>query len=58
MFLQAAAVAHTLFCTCYEFNMQVKNATVLLLLAEIHKVHRLEQTSYLHKLKYDFESLR
>ncbi|KAL8507455.1 hypothetical protein ACS0TY_018120 [Phlomoides rotata] len=24
---QAAAVAHTLFCTCYKFNMQVKNAT-------------------------------
>ncbi|XP_047941091.1 anaphase-promoting complex subunit 5 isoform X2 [Salvia hispanica] len=34
---QAAAVAHALFCTCYKFNMQVKNATVLLLLAEIHK---------------------
>ncbi|KAI3457686.1 hypothetical protein Pfo_014349 [Paulownia fortunei] len=34
---QAAAVAHSLFCTCYKFNMQVKNATVLLLLAEIHK---------------------
>ncbi|KAH6788654.1 anaphase-promoting complex subunit [Perilla frutescens var. frutescens] len=34
---QAAAVAHTLFCTCYKFNMQVKNATVLLLLAEIQK---------------------
>ncbi|KAK4437463.1 Anaphase-promoting complex subunit [Sesamum alatum] len=34
---QAAAVAHSLFCTCYKFNLQVKNATVLLLLAEIHK---------------------
>lgn len=33
---QAAAVAHTLFCMCYKFNMQVENATVLLLLAEIH----------------------
>lgn len=36
-FSQAAAVAHSLFCTCYKFNMQVENATVLLLLAEIHK---------------------
>ncbi|KAL7128634.1 hypothetical protein ABFS83_13G007500 [Erythranthe nasuta] len=36
-YTQAAAVAHSLFCTCYKFNMQVKNATVLLLLAEIHK---------------------
>ncbi|KAK4397773.1 Anaphase-promoting complex subunit [Sesamum angolense] len=35
---QAAAVAHSLFCTCYKFNLQVKNATVLLLLAEIHKL--------------------
>ncbi|KAK6116325.1 hypothetical protein DH2020_049952 [Rehmannia glutinosa] len=34
---QAAAVANSLFCMCYKFNMQVKNATVLLLLAEIHK---------------------
>ncbi|XP_020554997.1 anaphase-promoting complex subunit 5 [Sesamum indicum] len=34
---QAAAVAHSLFCTCYKFNLQVKNATVLLLLAEIYK---------------------
>ncbi|KAK1397212.1 Anaphase-promoting complex subunit 5 [Heracleum sosnowskyi] len=34
---EAAAVAHTLFCMCYKFNMQVENATVLLLLAEIHK---------------------
>ncbi|KAL3849104.1 hypothetical protein ACJIZ3_010986 [Penstemon smallii] len=34
---QAAAVAHSLFCMCYKFNMQVQNATVLLLLAEIHK---------------------
>ncbi|XP_039140240.1 anaphase-promoting complex subunit 5 [Dioscorea cayenensis subsp. rotundata] len=36
-FSQAAAVAHTLFCECYKFKMQVENATVLLLLAEIHK---------------------
>ncbi|KAL6570503.1 hypothetical protein OROGR_000053 [Orobanche gracilis] len=34
---EAAAVANSLFCICYKFNMQVKNATVLLLLAEIHK---------------------
>ncbi|RVW74180.1 Anaphase-promoting complex subunit 5 [Vitis vinifera] len=33
----AAAVAHSLFCMCYKFNLQVENATVLLLLAEIHK---------------------
>ncbi|XP_059656236.1 anaphase-promoting complex subunit 5 isoform X2 [Cornus florida] len=36
-FSQAAAVAHSLFCVCYKFNLQVQNATVLLLLAEIHK---------------------
>ncbi|KNA12941.1 hypothetical protein SOVF_121710 [Spinacia oleracea] len=36
-FSQAAEVAHSLFCTCYKFNLQVENATVLLLLAEIHK---------------------
>ncbi|ONK74465.1 uncharacterized protein A4U43_C03F6560 [Asparagus officinalis] len=36
-FDQAADVAHSLFCTCYNFNLQVENATVLLLLAEIHK---------------------
>ncbi|XP_073107621.1 anaphase-promoting complex subunit 5 [Elaeis guineensis] len=36
-FSQAAAVAHSLFCTCYKFNLQVENASVLLLLAEIHK---------------------
>ncbi|CBI33832.3 hypothetical protein VitviT2T_002491 [Vitis vinifera] len=36
-FGQAAAVAHSLFCMCYKFNLQVENATVLLLLAEIHK---------------------
>ncbi|XP_068654610.1 anaphase-promoting complex subunit 5 [Aristolochia californica] len=34
---QAAAVAQSLFCTCYKFNLQVEKATVLLLLAEIHK---------------------
>lgn len=37
-FFQAAAVAHSLFCTCYKYNLQVQNASVLLLLAEIHKV--------------------
>nr|KAJ0185807.1 hypothetical protein LSAT_V11C900467260 [Lactuca sativa] len=36
-FSQAASIAHSLFCTCYKFNMHVENATVLLLLAEIHK---------------------
>ncbi|XP_073286204.1 anaphase-promoting complex subunit 5 isoform X3 [Primulina huaijiensis] len=34
---QAAAVGLSLFRMCYKFNMQVKNANVLLLLAEIHK---------------------
>ncbi|KAH0462323.1 hypothetical protein IEQ34_009898 [Dendrobium chrysotoxum] len=34
---KAAAVANSLFCMCYKFNMQVENASVLLLLAEIHK---------------------
>ncbi|TKW29745.1 hypothetical protein SEVIR_3G415900v4 [Setaria viridis] len=36
-FGQAAAVANSLFSTCYKYNMQVENASVLLLLAEIHK---------------------
>ncbi|GFS38626.1 hypothetical protein Acr_00g0058640 [Actinidia rufa] len=36
-FSQAAAVAHSLFCMCYKFNMQIENAMILLLLAEIHK---------------------
>ncbi|KAJ4804320.1 Anaphase-promoting complex subunit 5 [Rhynchospora pubera] len=36
-FGQAEAVASNLFCSCYKYNMQVENATVLLLLAEIHK---------------------
>ncbi|KAF5189542.1 Anaphase-promoting complex subunit [Thalictrum thalictroides] len=36
-FSQAASVAHSLFCMCYKFNLQVENATSLLLLAEIHK---------------------
>ncbi|XP_077253394.1 anaphase-promoting complex subunit isoform X2 [Tasmannia lanceolata] len=36
-FSQAAAEAHSLFCMCYKSNLQVENATVLLLLAEIHK---------------------
>ncbi|KAI5654046.1 hypothetical protein M9H77_31233 [Catharanthus roseus] len=36
-FNEAAAVANSLFCMCYKFNLQVQNATVLLLLAEIHK---------------------
>ncbi|GFQ05969.1 anaphase-promoting complex subunit 5 [Phtheirospermum japonicum] len=39
---QAAAVANSLFCMCYKFNMQIKNATVLLLLAEIHKSFNLD----------------
>ncbi|TVU48911.1 hypothetical protein EJB05_00195, partial [Eragrostis curvula] len=36
-FSQAAAVANSLYSTCYKYNMQVENASVLLLLAEIHK---------------------
>ncbi|GAB4842872.1 hypothetical protein Ancab_012851 [Ancistrocladus abbreviatus] len=36
-FDQAAQVANSLFCMCHKFNMQVENATVLLMLAEIHK---------------------
>ncbi|XP_027368120.1 anaphase-promoting complex subunit 5 isoform X2 [Abrus precatorius] len=36
-FREAASVAHSLFCTCYKYNLQVENASVLLLLAEIHK---------------------
>ncbi|XP_027063423.1 anaphase-promoting complex subunit 5 isoform X1 [Coffea arabica] len=36
-FNQAAAVTNSLFGMCYKYNMQVENATVLLLLAEIHK---------------------
>ncbi|XP_024928384.3 anaphase-promoting complex subunit 5 [Ziziphus jujuba] len=36
-FSEAAAVSHSLFCMCYKFNLQVENATTLLLLAEIHK---------------------
>ncbi|OWM73273.1 hypothetical protein CDL15_Pgr001387 [Punica granatum] len=36
-FSKAAAVAHSLFCMCYKFNLHVHNASVLLLLAEIHK---------------------
>ncbi|RZC73573.1 hypothetical protein C5167_049056 [Papaver somniferum] len=36
-FSQAAAIAHSLFCTCYKFNLQVENATCLLMLADIHK---------------------
>uniref|UniRef100_A0A0D9Y1J5 Anaphase-promoting complex subunit 5 n=1 Tax=Leersia perrieri TaxID=77586 RepID=A0A0D9Y1J5_9ORYZ len=36
-FNQAANVANSLFSTCYKYNMQVENASVLLLLAEIHK---------------------
>ncbi|KAE8726825.1 Anaphase-promoting complex subunit 5 [Hibiscus syriacus] len=35
-FSQAAAVAHSLFCMCYKFNLQVESAAILLLLAEIH----------------------
>ncbi|KAL6847165.1 hypothetical protein ACP4OV_023018 [Aristida adscensionis] len=36
-FSQAATVANSLFSTCYKYNMQIENASVLLLLAEIHK---------------------
>ncbi|KAK4275586.1 hypothetical protein QN277_018642 [Acacia crassicarpa] len=36
-FREAASVAHSLFCMCYGYNLQVENASVLLLLAEIHK---------------------
>ncbi|KAL8139906.1 hypothetical protein V2J09_005927 [Rumex salicifolius] len=36
-YFQAAEVANSLFCMCYKFNLEVENATVLLLLAEIHK---------------------
>ncbi|CAJ2634150.1 unnamed protein product [Trifolium pratense] len=36
-FREAASVAHSLFCMCYKYNLQVENASVLLLLAEIHK---------------------
>ncbi|KAG5520440.1 hypothetical protein RHGRI_033131 [Rhododendron griersonianum] len=38
-FSQASAVAHSLFCMCHKLNKQVENAMILLLLAEIHKVH-------------------
>ncbi|CAN8306087.1 unnamed protein product [Cochlearia groenlandica] len=34
---QAAIVAHSLFCTCHKFSLQIEKASVLLLLAEIHK---------------------
>lgn len=39
-------MAHSLFCMCYKYNLQVENASVLLLLAEIHKVcdHTLSDT--------------
>ncbi|KAF9589799.1 hypothetical protein IFM89_028734 [Coptis chinensis] len=33
----AESVAHSLFCMCYKFNLQVEHAISLLLLAEIHK---------------------
>ncbi|KAK0590885.1 hypothetical protein LWI29_032824 [Acer saccharum] len=36
-FSQASTVAQSLFCMCYKFNLQVETASVLLLLAEIHK---------------------
>ncbi|CAN6455699.1 unnamed protein product [Victoria cruziana] len=36
-FDQAASKAHSLFCMCYEVNMQVKVASALLLMAKIHK---------------------
>ncbi|KFK42976.1 hypothetical protein AALP_AA1G063600 [Arabis alpina] len=34
---QAANVAHSLFCTCHKFNLQIEKASVLLVLADIHK---------------------
>ncbi|KAK9132847.1 hypothetical protein Scep_012375 [Stephania cephalantha] len=34
---QAAAAARSLFFMCHKFNLQVENATTLLLFAEIHK---------------------
>ncbi|WZZ19448.1 hypothetical protein YC2023_112537 [Brassica napus] len=34
---QAANTAHSLFCTCHKLNLQIEKASVLLLLAEIHK---------------------
>ncbi|KAF8412756.1 hypothetical protein HHK36_000726 [Tetracentron sinense] len=37
VYYYATNVAHSLFFMCYKFNLQVENATVLLLLAEIHK---------------------
>ncbi|KAK7276743.1 hypothetical protein RIF29_17889 [Crotalaria pallida] len=36
-FREAATVAHSLFCMCYKYDLQVEIASVLLLLAEIHK---------------------
>ncbi|KAI4325182.1 hypothetical protein MLD38_030600 [Melastoma candidum] len=36
-FHEAADVAHSLFCMCYKFNLLVQDASVLLLIAEIHK---------------------
>ncbi|XP_020528576.1 anaphase-promoting complex subunit 5 [Amborella trichopoda] len=36
-FSEAASVAYSLFCMCHKFNMQVENASVHLLLAEVHK---------------------
>lgn len=36
--IQAADVAHSLFCMCYEFNLHIQNASVLLLIAEIYQV--------------------
>jgi anaphase-promoting complex subunit 5 len=39
--VQAAVVVNSLFSTCYKYNMQVENASVLLLLAEIHKVRQI-----------------
>ncbi|KAL2230859.1 UNVERIFIED_CONTAM: Anaphase-promoting complex subunit 5 [Sesamum indicum] len=51
---KAAAVAHSLFSTCYKFNLQVKNATVLLLLAEIHKYNELAaEAFYLMAIVYN-----
>ena len=54
-FLQAAAVANSLFSTCYKYNMQVENASVLLLLAEIHRVR---YPFFVCKLQHILQSCR
>ena len=54
-FVQAAAVANSLFSTCYKYNMQVENASVLLLLAEIHRVR---YPFFVCKLQHILQSCR